>query len=257
MPSGGEIFVGTELVEIERDYIRRVPEARAGKFVCLQVRDTGEGMTEDALGKIFEPFFTTKETGKGTGMGLATVHGIVKQHDGWIEVTSTPGAGSAFRVYFPVAEPGTTEISATSDSVSGGPIEGYTVLLAEDDGDVRKLARHVLEEFGLQVFEAVDGPSALVAWQEHREEIDLLLTDMVMPGGISGADLAHRILTDCPDLPVIYSSGYSINLFGEDRQFRKDVNYLPKPYLARELISIVTNILAGRSKAARSPLEAA
>jgi len=256
MPRGGEILVSTELAGIDAGYVRRVPEARVGEFVCLQVSDTGEGMDEKTMRQIFEPFFTTKETGKGTGMGLATVHGIVKQHDGWVEVESTPGDGTTFRVFFPLTEPA-PKASVPALTAPVESIAGRTVLLAEDDSDVRALARQVLEESDLRVIEAADGPSALILWQQHRDEIDLLLTDMVMPGGLSGADLADRILAECPGLPVIYSSGYSVALFSDDRQFRKDVNYLPKPYLARELISIVATALSGQAEANSSQVEAA
>jgi CheY-like chemotaxis protein len=199
--------------------------------------------------QIFEPFFTTKEAGKGTGMGLATVHGIVKQHDGWIEVLSAIGVGTTFRVYFPTAAPAVEALPEQTNPAPADPVGGHTVLLAEDDSGVRDVARIVLEEAGLRVLEACDGPSAFALWQKHHAEIDLLLTDMVMPGGYSGADLANRILAQCPDLPVIYSSGYSVTLFGEDRKFQKDVNYLPKPYVARELVAIVGQALTGQTSA--------
>jgi len=251
LPKGGDIFVSTEIAEINATHKRRSPEARVGRFVCLQVRDNGKGMEEIVLRRIFEPFFTTKETGQGTGMGLATVHGIVKQHDGWIEVESAPGAGTTFRIYFPLTD-STIEVTPAPLPVATKPVTGRTILLVEDDGDVRTLAKHVLEEASLRVIEAPDGPAALVLWQEHRGEIDLLLTDMVMPGGMSGADLADRIRRDQPDLPVIFSSGYSVTLFSDDRQFRKDVNYLPKPYLSYELVSIVSSALAARDTSSRA-----
>jgi len=212
MPRGGEIHVSTELVDITVSHLRRVPDARAGKFVCLQVRDTGEGMSAEVLRQIFDPFFTTKETGQGTGMGLATVHGIVQQHDGWIEVVSTPGNGTTFRIHLPLSAPPAVETIEAEPLLplasTLASIGGRTVLLVEDDADVRALAKYVLEESDLRVIEAPDGPSALVLWEKHREEIDLLLTDMVMPGGLTGADLADRILADRPGLPVIFVSGY-------------------------------------------------
>jgi CheY-like chemotaxis protein len=244
MPKGGDIFVSTEVATVDRAHLRRSSEARLGKFAHLQVRDTGEGMDESVLRQIFEPFFTTKEIGKGTGMGLATVHGIVKQHDGWIEVISAPGAGTTFSVYFPLTA-SSVNFPAPRRQSSVGQLDKHTVLLVEDDSDVRALARHILEEASLEVLEAPDGPSALERWRERAGEIDLLITDMVMPGGLSGVDLADRIHAECPDLPVIFSSGYSVTLFNDDRNFRKDVNYLPKPFLAYELIAIVSTALAG------------
>jgi CheY-like chemotaxis protein len=252
----GEIFVTTEAVEIEAAHVQQCSEAREGHFVRLTVRDTGSGMDEATLRRIFEPFFTTKEAGKGTGMGLATVHGIVKQHDGWIEVMSAPGQGTTIHVHLPPTERVAEAASADFD-LPGAEVSGRTVLLVEDDSDVRELVHHVLIECGLRVIAAVDGRQALQLWAKHRDEVDLLLTDMVMPGGVSGADLADRVLADRPDLPVVYSSGYSVSLFSEDRHIRKDVNYLPKPYLAHQLASIVTRALSESVEAARSELAVA
>lgn len=256
MPRGGDIYVSTDVLDITVGHLRRVPEARAGQFVCLEVRDTGEGISPAVLDQIFDPFFTTKEAGKGTGMGLATVHGIVQQHDGWIEVASTPGSGTTFRIHLPLSTVPVETID-TKPVLPPVSLGGRTVLLVEDDSDVRALAKHVLEESDVRVIEAADGPSALVQWARHRAEIDLLLTDMVMPGGMTGADLADRILADRPGLPVIYSSGYSVTLFSNDRQFRQDLNYLPKPYLSSDLISFVAKSLAGCAKSAPLQIEAA
>jgi two-component system cell cycle sensor histidine kinase/response regulator CckA len=242
MPQGGDIHISTYLTEIDEDHARRQSEARVGRFACLEVRDTGEGMQKEVLSQIFEPFFTTKEAGKGSGMGLSTVHGIVKQHDGWIEVSSERGVGTTFRIQFPLCN-GVIAVNTERRIPVTAPVKDRTVLLVEDDGDVRALARSVLEEASLLVIEAPDGPTALALWEVHRERIDLLITDMVMPGGLSGVDLADRISGDRPELPVIFSTGYSVNLFSGNRQFRKDVNYLPKPYLSHELTSIVSSIL--------------
>lgn len=256
MQADGDIFISTEVVEIDRAHLRRTPEARLGRFACLQVRDTGKGMDEIVLRQIFEPFFTTKEIGKGTGMGLATVHGIVQQHDGWIEVTSTPGIGTTFRVYFPLSV-AAAMVPTSRRLPQIHPFENHTILLVEDDSDVRALARHVLEEASLRVIEARDGPSALLRWREHRDEIDLLVTDMVMPGGLSGVDLADRIHAERPDLPVIFSSGYSVTLFNDDRQFHKDINYLPKPFLSHELISIISTALTEKTEQVSPEVSAA
>jgi two-component system, cell cycle sensor histidine kinase and response regulator CckA len=143
MPRGGDIYISTDIAVVDRIDLRRSPEARLGRFACLQVRDTGEGMNEVVLRQIFEPFFTTKEIGKGTGMGLATVQGIVQQHDGWIEVASTPGIGTTFRVYFPLGNP-THGASTPQQLALVEPFENHTILLVEDDSDVRSLARQVL-----------------------------------------------------------------------------------------------------------------
>jgi CheY-like chemotaxis protein len=218
-------------------------------------------MNPEVLRQIFDPFFTTKETGRGTGMGLATVYGIVQQHDGWIEVSSAPDDGTTFRIHLPLCAPPAVEVIDADPLLplasTLAAIDGCTVLLAEDDADVRALARYVLEEANLHVIEAANGPLALALWEKHRGEIDLLLTDMVMPGGMTGADLADRILIEEPELPVIFSSGYSVTLFNDDRRFRKGLNYLPKPYLSSELIALVAKTLAAKVTSAPVQTEAA
>ena len=242
MPNGGLIFVSTAVVDIDATYVRQKSEARVGRFVCLQVRDTGTGISSETLRRIFEPFFTTKETGKGTGMGLATVHGIVKQHNGWIDVSSTPGNGTTFRVHLPQAAPDVPKLSSPSPTLKID-LSGRTILLAEDDASLRGLARRVFAASGLRLLEARDGHAALALWKEHRKEIDLLLTDMIMPGSLSGSELADQVLGDRPELPVIYCSGYSEDLFNDNREFNRGVNYLPKPYLPVELLRIVSAAL--------------
>ncbi len=240
---GGTIAVRTEAVEISTAHAARCPEARAGSFTCLNVTDTGEGMSPETRARIFEPFFTTKEVGKGTGMGLATVIGIIQQHEGWIEVQSQLGQGTTFRVYLPVTQlPQAAEAApAAAPQRKGG---NDVILLVEDDDDVRSLARCVLEDAGYRVLEAADGHQAIATWQKFPEHIDLLLTDMVMPGGLSGSDVANRFRTERPGSKILYSSGYSSDLFGSQINPRVGVNYLPKPYLARQLTDAVAVALA-------------
>ncbi|HEY1172597.1 MAG TPA: PAS domain S-box protein [Verrucomicrobiae bacterium] len=216
--------------------------SRTGKFACLVVSDNGCGMDALTLGRIFEPFFTTKEVGKGTGLGLATVYAIVEQHHGWIEVESTPGAGTVFRVYLPVAleftglEPNliTTETHMQNKA---------TVLVAEDEAAVLGLVTTILQKGGYHVISATSGDDALILWEMHRDEIDLLLTDMVMPGLLSGRGLAERIHEMKPDLPVIYSSGYSVEIVREGLVLREGVNFLPKPYPPTTLLQMVKDCL--------------
>ncbi len=185
------------------------PDARPGRFLRLRVADTGIGMDTATLGRIFEPFFTTKEVGKGTGLGLATVYGIVKQHEGWIEVNSEPDKGSMFDVFFPISEqplpPEKIEAAAPAP-VTGGH---ETILLVEDEEILREMARDILKNCGYRLFEAATGKEALKLWSECGDKIDLLLTDMVMPEGISGVELAERLLADRPDLKIIFTSGYT------------------------------------------------
>ncbi len=187
---------------------------------------------------IFEPFFTTKETNKGTGMGLATVYGITKQHDGWIDVSTELGKGSQFRVFLPTTDrPAEPPESAMFPTTPTG--DSSTILVVEDDEAVRCLVKEVLDHNGYRVLEAEHGEAALEVWKEHGSEIDLLLTDMVMPGSVNGLELSQRLLAEQPDLKVIYTSGYSAELFGSDIQLEDGRNYLPKPYLSAKLTSIL------------------
>jgi PAS domain S-box-containing protein len=243
MPTGGTITLRTEDVSIDDNHLRRVPEAISGRYVCLSVRDTGIGMDLPTRNRIFEPFFTTKEVGKGTGMGLATVYGIVKQHDGWVEVESETGEGSTFKIYLPVCEEA-PEVESRVIAFSPRPLgAGRTVLVVEDDPSVRGLVKEILQHYHYRVIEAEDGEEALALAREYSNEIVLLLTDMVMPRGISGRDLAQRLLADRPDLKVIYTSGYSTELFDSSLALEEGVNYLPKPYTSGMLAEILRGAL--------------
>ncbi len=229
MPGGGSLTIGTVPVMVSRAYVERNPEAREGTFICLSASDNGTGIEADKLSKLFEPFFTTKEVGKGTGLGLATVYGIVKQHQGWIEVESEVGKGTVFKVYLP----GTNKSmqvrngKATPLNVRGGK---ETVLLVEDEAGVLTLARGILKSYGYDVLEARSGVEALRIWAQHDTRIDLLLTDIVMPEGMSGLDLAKKLRTEKRDLKVLYSSGYSIEVAGQDFGLTEGMAFLKKPY---------------------------
>ncbi len=250
MPKGGKLFVKTLTLNIDEDYPKRHADARVGRFVCLTVTDTGCGMERRTLERIFEPFFTTKEVGKGTGLGLATVYGIVKQHQGWIEVESEPGKGSTFKIYLPaVAE--MKEI-AVERSEGPGPVKGgnETILLVEDEAVLRELVREVLCSYDYKVIEAASGVEALRVWDEYNGKIDLLLTDMVMPEGMSGRDLADQLKKRKPNLKVIFTSGYSSEVLGRDFG-RNDTVFLAKPYLPPKLAHMVRQCLDTKSKAER------
>ncbi len=244
MPRGGSIAIRIDAAEVTEAQAARREDARPGKFIRLAVTDTGEGMSKETLACIFEPFFTTKEVGKGTGMGLATVLGIIQQHEGWIEADSEVGKGTTFRIYLPVTE--------RAEIIEAAPVAGPkrdgtndVILLVEDDDDVRALARCVLEDARYRVLEAADGPQAINTWREFDGRIDLLLTDMVMPGGLSGSDVAERFGADRPDSKILFSSGYSTDLFGTDVSLREGFNYLAKPYLAQHLLEAVARALGG------------
>ncbi len=245
MPRGGKFIIATSVKSFEDSAVAMNPEARAGEFVCLTVCDTGCGMDPITANRIFEPFFTTKEVGKGTGLGLATVYGIVKQHQGWIEVESSPGAGTTFQIYFPstikVAQP---RLSATNKEVVTGGNE--TILVVEDEPPLRDLVTDILTLYGYRVIAASSGVEALSAWEQHRDEIDLLLTDMVMPEGVSGRELGERLLKQKPTLKIVYTSGYSPGLSGKDFALLEGHNFLPKPYAPTRLAEVVRECLDGK-----------
>jgi PAS domain S-box-containing protein len=250
MTNGGQLVFRTTIVQTDSDYVWRNPEARAGKFVCLSVTDNGCGMDPVTRSHAFEPFFTTKGVGKGTGMGLATVYGIVKQHNGWIEVSSLVGQGTTFQIFLPVTEQSPDIIMEKPEVPLRGGQE--TILLVEDEPLLRELVQCVLEEHGYVLVSASSGAEALQIWNEHNGEIDLLLTDMVMPGGMTGRQLAEQLTPRDPNLKVIFTSGYSQDMVGGNFKLNEGVNFLPKPYQPPTLVQMVRNILddAKREKAA-------
>ena len=231
MPQGGSITLATSACLISPVEASENPDRRAGAFACLRVTDTGTGMDAATMQKIYEPFFTTKEVGKGSGLGLAMVHGIVAQHKGWLEVESAPGRGTSFRIYLPRAQGAAQSVPAAPPAAKLLKGSG-TILVVEDEDIVRATLTRSLARLGYQVLEAASGQAAVEVWQGHREQIDVLLTDMIMPGGMTGVELAKRLREDKPALPVIVSSGYSSQL---DRTGFDTIIYLPKPYQLAEL----------------------
>jgi nitrogen fixation negative regulator NifL len=243
MPHGGRITLASSLLELNGKELAGHPDRRAGRFVCLSVADTGCGMDAETQRRVFEPFFTTKEVGKGTGLGLSIVHGITAQHKGWIELESTPGEGSTFKVILPAMEkPATACIAPKSDpdQIKGGR---ETILLVEDDARVRISIAQTLRVLGYRVYEAANGQLAMNFWQTHHEQIDLVLTDMVMPEGMTGLELIERLQIQRPRLKSIISSGYSPDIVQADVLSRPGVVYLPKPYETRTLAKVVRQCL--------------
>jgi PAS domain S-box-containing protein len=230
MPKGGQLTLGTSLKRIDEARARRNPDARPGAFVCLCVTDTGSGMSPETLGRIFEPFYTTKEVGKGTGLGLATVYGIVKQHQGWVEVESELNVGTTFHVYLPAcdkkAEAASLDSDASPSAVRGG---SETILLVEDEPVLRELARVILQDLKYRVIEAGSGVEAVKVFQAHEGRVDLLLTDLVMPEGMTGRELADHLKVRSPGLKVIFTSGYSADVLGNE-PLRDGTLFLQKPY---------------------------
>ena len=248
MPAGGVIRFETGLSVLDEAAANSNPNARAGRFVRLAVSDHGCGMNSELLARIFDPFFTTKDVGKGTGLGLSTIQGIVKQHEGWVEVASQVGQGSTFKILLPVCD----QAAAAAPTVNGverdsssEPGKGETVLIVEDESAVRTLACVALKKRGYQVLDAADGRTALDVWKRSGSQVDLLLTDMVMPGGISGGALGRTLQSRKPQLKVIYTSGYSPEITREDSLLAQDVNFLPKPYELTALFKAVRLCLDG------------
>jgi PAS domain S-box-containing protein len=228
MPKGGRIGIRTAAAQISDTDVDRNANRRSGRFVCLSVTDTGCGMDEATLARIFEPFFTTKETGKGTGLGLATVDGIVAQHRGWVEVDSRLGQGTVFRVYLPVSP---TPVKAAVDrKIEVAPSGSETLLVVEDETAVRQTLVQALRGLGYRVFEASNGQEAMKLWKEHDRSFDLLVTDMIMPEGMTGLELAERIREDKPGMKVIISSGHAAEITNASTLAKASIFYLPKPY---------------------------
>jgi len=191
---------------------------------------------------LFEPFYTTKEVGKGTGLGLATVFGIVEQHQGWIKAESQVGVGTTFHVYFPGAER-LEDYKASSPLAM--PVRGgaETILLVEDDEQVRNMMRLVLKRQGYQIHLAESGVDSLKVWREHLDSINLLITDVIMPGGISGRELGKRLLAEKPDLKIIYCSGYTDEVLGSKSPLRNDDNFIEKPFEMGAFLDKIRNCL--------------
>ena len=244
MPHGGQVRITTERVALDVGATLKSPQARPGTFLCLSVSDTGAGIAPEHLPLIFDPFFTTKEPGKGSGLGLATVHGIVKQHHGWIEVSSQLGRGATFKAFLPVIpSPGTPKAAQPAELMPRGGAE--TILLVEDDYAVRMVTRRVLETSGYKVCEATSGREALEVWARQPDEIALLLTDIVMPGDLNGRELAEQLWSRKPGLPVVFMSGYSADVIGSDNEFlvRTKSYLITKPCTTTALLQTVRECL--------------
>ena len=245
MPKGGQLAIRIAVTDVSEAYSRGRPDARAGRFVCLSVADTGTGISPENLGRVFEPFFTTKEIGKGTGLGLATAFGIVKQHQGWIEVASQLGKGTTFRIYLPYTGTGQSaaEKPTTPITVRGG---NETILVVEDEAPVCELVSRLLSRYGYKILPAGNAVEALALWRNHKDQIALLLTDLVMPNHMNGRELAEKLWTERPSLKVIFTSGYSADIVGKDFELEPELNFLQKPYHPQTLATTVRRCLDGK-----------
>jgi PAS domain S-box-containing protein len=243
MPEGGCLTIRTETGVLDHEFIKRHGYGKPGPYALISVTDTGTGMDEKTKERIFEPFFTTKEVGKGTGLGLSIVYGIVKQHNGYITCYSEPGKGATFKIFLPAIN---REVPGTGTDVllpaSGGT---EAVLIAEDDAAVRALVKDVLEQSGYTVIAAVDGEDAIGRFAEHRDRVQLLILDVIMPKK-NGKEVYEEIRKDRPDVKVIFSSGYTADILHKKGILERDLNFIPKPVSPTELLRLVRETLDRR-----------
>jgi signal transduction histidine kinase len=241
MPTGGKLTVTTTSATLDKNHLKNFPDMDAGDYVLLAIADTGTGMSEEVKAHLFEPFFTTKPSGQGTGLGLATCFGIVKQNTGHINVQSELGSGTTFKIYFPQVQSALEPIRVRNQptKVAGG---NETVLLVEDEPVVRELAVATLREKGYTVVEAVNGEEGLRLARQHDGKIDLVLTDVVMPV-MGGKEMADAIRTSHPDTKVLFTSGYTEDALGHHGVLRPGILFLPKPYLTATLARKVREVL--------------
>ena len=243
MPKGGKLTIQTENVTIDEDYCKSFPFARSGEFVCLTISDTGAGMDKETIDHIFEPFFTTKRPGEGTGLGLSVVYGIVKQHDGWINVFSEPGRGSSFKIHFMVS-PETPDIETQNNTSLVTPHGGGEgILVVEDEEGIRKVLLRILRQKGYNVYTAGSAEEALDIFEADGEKIHLLLSDVVLPGK-SGVELAEELLSKKPDLRVLFGSGYADKKSQWSIIQQNGYRFIDKPYSINDLLVAVQDVLA-------------
>ncbi len=241
MPKGGKLTIETTNVELDEEYARDHVATKPGQYVMLSVSDTGVGMTQEVKERAFEPFFTTKDKGKGTGLGLSTVYGIVKQSGGNIWIYSELGKGTTFKIYLPrVDEPPEEMVEKVMKEEL--PRGSETILIVEDNEEVRKLAMRVLEKQGYNVLEASNGDDALHLPKERKESVHLILVDVVMPG-ISGRQFVEQFKEVCRDCKVLYMSGYTDNTIVHHGVLEKGMNYIQKPFTVEGLARKVREVL--------------
>jgi CheY-like chemotaxis protein len=242
MPSGGKLIIETTNVELDEEYARKHIAVKPGSYVMLSVSDTGVGMTPEVKERVFEPFFSTKEIGKGSGLGLSTVYGIVKQSGGNIWVYSEPGKGTTFKIYLPQVDEPLTELK---EIVSKEVPRGHeTILIVEDEETVRKLAVRILKGLGYTILEAPEGGGALIQCEDFKKPIHLILTDVVMPG-MSGRKLVERLKEIHPEIKALYMSGYTDNAILHHGVLEKGTHFIQKPFTLEDLARKVREVLDG------------
>jgi two-component system, cell cycle sensor histidine kinase and response regulator CckA len=243
MPQGGTLSIATGNRTLDAGYCATHPEVRPGDYALIEISDTGSGMTAEVLSHIFEPFYTTKETGKGTGLGLSMVFGFIKQSEGHINAYSEPGVGTTFRLYLPKRSSADAGVAPREEIVSSSS-RGETVLVVEDNEALRRVVLRQLAELGYRTFETTDAAAALALLEQER--IDLLFTDIVMPGGLDGFDLARRVLERWPSVKVVLTSGFpSTKINGHLDTKAASARLLSKPYRKDELARVLREVLDG------------
>jgi CheY-like chemotaxis protein len=241
MPDGGKLTLVTTNVELENSSFHDQP-MKEGHYVMIAVTDTGAGMSRETQRRLFEPFYTTKETGKGTGLGLSTSYGIVKQSKGYVWVYSELGRGSTFKVYLPCSDETVASTSVSDSNGTPDPDVIETLLLVEDEEGVRQFSRRILDNAGYRVLESTNGDEAEQLFIQHGDSIDLLVTDVVMPG-CGGPELLERLRLRSPDLKVLYMSGYTDQSVVARTGIDEDVRFVQKPFRAAELLRHVREAL--------------
>jgi two-component system cell cycle sensor histidine kinase/response regulator CckA len=247
MPNGGKLMIQTSNATLGPEECERYRYVVPGNYILLEVRDTGCGMTEETQSHIFEPFFTTKESGKGTGLGLATVYGVIKQSGGFIWVDSSPGKGASFKIYLPRVAEAPQTASPKADSPSAPILASQTILLVEDEHSLRKLTQKILQDVGYKVLEAKDASQALEVASGVKADIHLLLTDIIMPG-LSGRALAEKLSPLRPEMKVLYMSGYTDGEIAPQGVLDPKTTILRKPFKWEDLTRTVKQVLAAETK---------
>jgi nitrogen-specific signal transduction histidine kinase/CheY-like chemotaxis protein len=242
MPTGGKLLIETVAVDLDKTYAEKHPSVKPGKYVLLAVTDTGCGMNTEILNLIFDPFFTTKKEGQGTGLGLSTVYGIVKQFGGYIWVDSEPGQGTTFKIYLPQNETKQEVVSKKCKKVDRSVDGDKHILLVEDEESLRKLMKSILSRLGFKVTSVADGKEALLLVEEKGLKPDLILTDMVMPN-MSGKELVDCLRKNCPDLKVLYMSGYTANAIVHEEVIDHSSPFIQKPFTIDDIKAKIRNVL--------------
>jgi len=236
--------VATEQVELGEDFVKAHGYGEPGRYACIAVSDTGAGMDEETRKRVFDPFFTTKEAGKGTGLGLSIAYGIIKQHNGFINVYSEPGFGTTFKIFLPVADSQAPVLEARPESRPAAVGGKETVLVAEDDGTVRSTTKKVLEDFGYNVVSAVDGEDAINKFRSMKDEIELLILDVMMPRK-NGPEVLSETAKMTPGIKALFVSGYNEEMITTSGMLEEGRSFLSKPVLPAELLRRVRDVLNG------------